>query len=119
MRADRGTTKRNMKPKSDKAATLSPEAVAEVELPDSVELYLNEIARFKLLTPQEEIDLFKRIENGRLLTLLSELYMAETGSPPTPDELTYLLLREMSRALDLLYETRAVRGFPPAVGGFA
>ncbi len=91
---------------------------AEVELPDSVELYLNEIARFKLLTPQEEVDLFKRIENGRLLTLLSELYMAEAGSPPTPDELTFLLLREMSRALELLYETRAVRGFPPS-GSFA
>ncbi len=90
----------------------------EVELPDSVELYLNEIARFKLLTPQEEIDLFKRIENGRLLTLLSELHMAETGSPPTLEELTFLLLREMSRALDLLYETRAVRGFPPP-GGLA
>ena len=27
---------------------------AEVELPDSVELYLNEIARFKLLTHQEK-----------------------------------------------------------------
>ena len=92
---------------------------SEVDLPDSVELYLNEIARFKLLTPQEEIDLFKRIENGRLLTLLSELHMAETGSPPTLDELTFLLLREMSRALDLLYETRAVRGFPPADGTFA
>jgi len=91
----------------------------EVDLPDSVELYLNEIARFKLLTPQEEIDLFKRIENGRLLTLLSELHMAETGSPPTLDELTFLLLREMNRALDLLYETRAVRGFPPAGGSFA
>ncbi len=69
---------------------------SEVELPDSVELYLNEIARFKLLTPQEEIDLFKRIESGRVINLLSELYMAETGSPPTIDELTYLLLREMT-----------------------
>ncbi len=86
---------------------------SEVELPDSVELYLNEIARFKLLTPQEEIDLFKRVENGRVLTLLSELYMAETGSPPANEELTFLLLREMSRSLDLMHETRAVRGFPP------
>ena len=101
------------------ARAASGEDHREVDLPDSVELYLNEIARFKLLTPQEEIDLFKRIENGRLLTLLSELHMAETGSPPTPDELTFLLVREMSRALNLLYDTRAVRGFPPANGTFA
>jgi RNA polymerase primary sigma factor len=99
-------------------AASSEDHRGEIELPDSVELYLNEIARFKLLTPQEEVNLFKRIENGRLLTLLSELYMAETGSPPTPDELTFLVLREMSRALELLHETRAVRGFPPS-GSFA
>ncbi len=92
---------------------VSEDARAEVELPDSVELYLNEIARFKLLTPQEEIDLFKRIENGRVLNQLSELHMAETGSPPTNEELTFLLLREMARALQLFRDApRAVRGFP-------
>jgi RNA polymerase primary sigma factor len=83
-----------------------------------VELYLNEIARFKLLTPQEEIDLFKRIENGRVLAQLSELHMAETGSPPTNEELTYLLIREMGRCLQLFRESKAVRGFPPP-GGIA
>src|ERR1700694_3345955 len=86
---------------------------SEVELPDSVELYLNEIARFKLLTPQEEIDLFKRVENGRVLNQLSELHMAETGSPPTNEQLTFLVLREMARALQLFRDTpRAVKGFP-------
>jgi RNA polymerase primary sigma factor len=89
------------------------ESRSEVELPDSVELYLNEIARFKLLTPQEEIDLFKRIENGRVLDQLSDLHMAETGSPPSNEELVFLLLREMSLALDALIETpRAIKGFP-------
>jgi RNA polymerase primary sigma factor len=91
---------------------------AEVELPDSVELYLNEIARFKLLTPQEEIDLFKRIEHGRVLTQLSERYMDETGAPPTLEELTFLLLREMERGLRFIREGRAIRGHPP-LGGLA
>jgi RNA polymerase primary sigma factor len=106
-----------MTPKSNRAAAVSQEAVAEVELPDSVELYLNEIARFKLLTPQEEVDLFKRIENGRVLTQRSEWHMEETGTPPTPEELTYLLLCEMAQGLEMLRGSRAIRGFPPP-GGF-
>ena len=103
------------------AATSKVKAVStakreEVELPDSVELYLNEIARFKLLTPQEEVDLFKRIEHGRILTLLSERYTQETGAPPTLEELTYLLVREMALGLRLLRDTAAIRGFPPEGG---
>ena len=94
------------------------EGRGEVELPDSVELYLNEIARFKLLTPQEEIDLFKRIEHGRILTHLSEQYMEDTGSPPTLDMLTYLLLLEMSDGLEMIRGSGAIRGFPPP-GGMA
>ncbi len=92
---------------------VSVDARGELELPDSVELYLNEIARFKLLTPQEEVDLFKRVENGRVLDQLNELHMAETGSPPTNEELAFLLIREMARALEAFRETpRAVKGFP-------
>ena len=94
-------------------ATATPTR-ADVELPDSVELYLNEIARFKLLTPQQEIDLFKTIEHGRAFTLLSEMHVAETDAPPTPEELTYLLIREMARSLELMIESKAVRGFPPS-----
>ncbi len=103
---------------AQRAATASAtDRRGEIELPDSVELYLNEIARFKLLTPQEEIDLFKRIENGRVLTQLSEIYMEETGDPPTQEELTYLLLREMANGLQWIRESGAVRGFPPKEGG--
>jgi RNA polymerase primary sigma factor len=89
---------------------------ADVELPDSVELYLNEIARFKLLTPREEIDLFKRIENGRVLTRLSEMYAEETGELPSDEELTFLLVREMAHGLSLIRSTKALRGFPPPGG---
>jgi RNA polymerase primary sigma factor len=97
------------KPKAKKAA--APPKRADVELPDSVELYLNEIARFKLLTPQEEVDLFKTIEHGRALTYLSELYTAEHGEPPALEELTFLLLKEMNETLDVFRNSRAVRGF--------
>ena len=88
-----------------------PPKRADVELPDSVELYLNEIARFKLLTPQEEVDLFKTIEHGRALTYLSELFTAENGEPPVLEELTFLLLREMNETLEVFRTSRAVRGF--------
>ena len=99
-------------PRTKAAAATRP----EVELPDSVELYLNEIARFKLLTPQQEVDLFKLIEHGRILNELSDIHTAETGAPPTPDELTYLLIREMSRGLSLIRESGAIRRFPPEGG---
>jgi RNA polymerase primary sigma factor len=102
-----------MATKTSKTASVATLTASEVELPDSVELYLNEIARFKLLTPQEEIDLFKRIENGRVLSLLSELHMQLTGSPPPLDELTFMVLREMSRGLEMITGSGAIRGFPP------
>jgi RNA polymerase primary sigma factor len=89
---------------------------ADVELPDSVELYLNEIARFKLLTPREEIDLFKRIENGRVLTRLSEMYAEDTGELPSDEELTFLLVRDMAHGLSLIRNSKALRGFPPPGG---
>ena len=102
-------TKAAAKPRAAKKA--APPKRADVELPDSVELYLNEIARFKLLTPQEEVDLFKTIEHGRALTYLSELFTAENGEPPVLEELTFLLLKEMNETLDVFRNTRAVRGF--------
>ncbi|MEX2160056.1 MAG: sigma-70 family RNA polymerase sigma factor [Dehalococcoidia bacterium] len=87
-------------------------STSDVELPDSVELYLNEIARFKLLTPQEEIDLFQRVEHGRILAALSNSYMEETGQPPTLEDLTFLLLCDMWDALEMLEGSGAIRGFP-------
>ena len=96
-----------------KATAKPAPARGEIELPDSVELYLNEIARFKLLTPQEEIDLFKHIEHGRILAALTELHIEESDAPPTNEELTYLLIREMSRGLEIVIDSRVIRKFPP------
>jgi RNA polymerase primary sigma factor len=99
------------------AAATAPDRRDEIELPDSVELYLNEIARFKLLTPQEEIDLFKKIENGRVLNRLSELFMEEHEKvPPTNEDLAYLLLGEMANGLSWIRESGAIRGHPPKDG---
>ena len=52
------------------------------ETPDSVELYLNEIARYKLLRPDEEVSLAKEIENGRILDELSDAFMEEHLTVP-------------------------------------
>jgi hypothetical protein len=98
-KAAKSTNGKTAKPKAARRKAKAAPARAPVELPDSVELYLNEIARFKLLTPQEEIDLFKTIEHGRAFTFLSELYTAENGEPPTTEELAYLLLKEMDETL--------------------
>jgi len=98
--------------KIERTTSRSTATASDVELPDSVELYLNEIARFKLLTPQEEIDLFKRIENGRVLNALSEQYTGETGTPPTLDELTFLLLCDIWDGIEMIGGGGAIRGFP-------
>ncbi len=88
------------------------DAVRPEEAPDAVELYLNEIATFKLLTPQQEIELFKQVENGRVLDQLSHAWTEEHGTPPDAAELTYLLIKEMLLGLSLICEARALRGFP-------
>lgn len=88
------------------------DAVQPEEAPDAVELYLNEIATFKLLTPQQEIGLFKQIENGRVLVQLSDAWTEEHGTPPNAAELTYLLIEEMLLGLSLIRETRAFKRFP-------
>jgi hypothetical protein len=105
-----------MAARAARTATVEHDGRGEVELPDSVELYLNEIARFKLLTPQEEIDLFKRIEHGRVLNQLIDFHTAEMGTPPANEELTYLLLCEMELGLYLIRDSGAIRGFPPEGG---
>ena len=112
-KAAKSTNGKATKATATKRAKAAP-ARAQVELPDSVELYLNEIARFKLLTPQEEIDLFKTIEHGRAFTFLSELYTVEHGEPPTTEELAFLLLKEMNETLGVFRKSRAIRGMDKA-----
>jgi RNA polymerase primary sigma factor len=41
-----------------------PLQVAETETDDSLQLFLNDASRYRLLTPEEEIELAKRIERG-------------------------------------------------------
>ena len=82
------------------------------ETPDSVELYLNEIARYKLLRPEEEVSLAKEIENGRILDELSDEFMEEHLTAPAPEQLTVRLLRQVRDGIGVVRRSRALKGFP-------
>src|SRR5581483_112658 len=84
-------------------ASVKPEAEEPLgETPDSVELYLNEIARYKLLRPDEEVTLAKEIENGRILDELADAYMEQHGTPPTQEQLIVCLLQDVLEGLSLV-----------------
>ena len=82
------------------------------ETPDSVELYLNEIARYKLLRPEEEVSLAKEIENGRILDELSDSFLEQHRRMPTQEQLVIRLLAEILDALSMVRRSRAIPGFP-------
>jgi RNA polymerase primary sigma factor len=94
------------------AAPVRPEEEAVGETPDSVELYLNEIARYKLLRPDEEVSLAKEIENGRILDELTDAYIEEHLNPPTPEQLTFRFLCEVYDGLGVVRRSKVLRGFP-------
>ena len=94
-------------------ASVKPEAEEPLgETPDSVELYLNEIARYKLLRPDEEVTLAKEIENGRILDELSYALTEELGTSPTTEQLTVRLLREILDGLSVVRRSRVLKGYP-------
>src|SRR5581483_6217162 len=94
-------------------ASVKPEAEEPLgETPDSVELYLNEIARYKLLRPDEEVTLAKEIENGRILDELSYALTEELGTSPTTEQLTVRLLREILDGLSVGRRSRVLKGYP-------
>jgi RNA polymerase primary sigma factor len=82
------------------------------ETPDSVELYLNEIARYKLLRPDEEVSLAKSIENGRILDEASDAFMEEHLSAPTTEQLAVRLLGDIHEGLAIVRRSRVLKGFP-------
>jgi len=88
------------------------------ETPDSVELYLNEIARYKLLRPDEEVSLAKEIENGRVLDELSDAFMEEHLTAPTTEQLAVRLLQDIHEALGVVRRSKVLKGFPQR-GGYA
>jgi RNA polymerase primary sigma factor len=99
------------RPKSVPA--VKPEAEEPLgETPDSVELYLNEIARYKLLRPDEEVSLAKQIESGRILDELSDAFMEEHLTVPTTEQLTVCLLKELLEAIGLVRRAKVLKGFP-------
>jgi RNA polymerase primary sigma factor len=82
------------------------------ETPDSVELYLNEIARYKLLRPEEEVSLAKEIENGRILDELSDAYMEQHLTVPSLEQLTAALLEQVLDGLSIVRRSKLLKGFP-------
>ena len=113
------------KPKSngddpEEAAAAAAAASAQVkheeeplgETPDSVELYLNEIARYKLLRPEEEVQLAKEIENGRILMELADAWIGTHDAAPTDEQLTVRLLEEILEALAVVRRSKVLKGYP-------
>ncbi|HXK33657.1 MAG TPA: sigma-70 family RNA polymerase sigma factor [Dehalococcoidia bacterium] len=95
------------------AAHIKPETEEAIgETPDSVELYLNEIARYKLLRPEEEVSLAKEIENGRILDEISDRFMEEHHAVPTTEQLTVCLLKEVLEAIAVVRRSKVMKGFP-------
>ena len=100
-------------PRRVAATRVKPETEEPVgETPDSVELYLNEIARYKLLRPEEEVSLAKEIENGRILDELSDAYMEEHLTPPTIEQLTVCHLRDIVEGLGVVRRSKVLKGYP-------
>jgi RNA polymerase primary sigma factor len=94
-------------------AVIKPEAEEAMgETPDSVELYLNEIARYKLLRPDEEVSLAKEIENGRILDELSDAWMEKNLTVPTIEQLIAALLVDVIDAVGMVRRTKVIKGFP-------
>jgi RNA polymerase primary sigma factor len=94
-------------------AVIKPETEEAIgETPDSVELYLNEIARYKLLRPDEEVSLAKEIENGRILDELSDAWMEKNLTVPTLEQLTVALLAELLDAVGVVRRSKLIKGFP-------
>ncbi len=95
------------------APVIKPAAEEPIgETPDSVELYLNEIARYKLLRPEEEVQLAKEIENGRILLELSDALMEEIRTVPTVEQLTVRFLAELRDGLALVRKSKVIKGMP-------
>jgi RNA polymerase primary sigma factor len=91
---------------------IKPEEESVGETPDSVELYLNEIARYKLLRPEEEVSLAKEIETGRILDELSDSYMEQHLTVPSIEQLTNALLLQVLEGIALVRRSKALKGFP-------
>ncbi|MDE3097065.1 MAG: sigma-70 family RNA polymerase sigma factor, partial [Chloroflexota bacterium] len=95
-------------------ATVKPVETEEPvgETPDSVELYLNEIARYKLLRPDEEVTLAKEIENGRVLDEIGYALTEELRQLPSTEQITIRLLRDVQDGLAMVRRSKVLKGMP-------
>ncbi|HEY8490476.1 MAG TPA: sigma-70 family RNA polymerase sigma factor [Dehalococcoidia bacterium] len=72
----------------------------EAPLPSTVQLYLDDIGRIPLLTPEEEVTLFRRIEAGRLVAAVRRELMQRHGREPETHAVVAELVRRLERGLE-------------------
>jgi len=99
---DTGTTKKRPS-KSGAAISEHPVDLSQIDMDDSISLYLKEIGRVPLLTAAEEVELAKRMERGEFATGRIE------GGVEDPIEKEYLLwvIRDGERAQEHLIKANS------------
>jgi len=65
---------------------------------DPVRMYLHEIGRVHLLTADEEKDLARKMEEGRRIKEIKQVYLQQHGRDPSATEIIITILQELSQA---------------------
>jgi len=120
---ERETEARASEPRSRTAVAAPEEEIPSVEgIPpdDSVRMYLREIGRVQLLTPEEEVELAKRLERSTILSKLQAVWdysMNELGREPRLSDVTDAIenvsdadLRADVEVIDLVTKRLLTRG---------
>jgi len=78
--------------------------LAEQEIVDDpVRMYLHEIGRVQLLTAQEEKILAKKMEEGNLLSDITQDWLQRYGRPPSASETVLTLLKKLGQASPVIH----------------
>ena len=117
----------DMWPKVDEFDLEKPEAteeVEELEVPvehleeqeasdDSVRMYLHEIGRVQLLTADNEKSLAKRMEDGRRIGELKQMWAQTYGTQPTATEIGLTMLKGLGQSLEIIRLLEKQLGLKP------
>ncbi len=87
-----------------------PEALAGPD--DLVRMYLQEIARVRLLTAADERTLARNLDGGKHLQALEKEFADQEGRPPQPWEITRVLLHRVAIAASLVEALGEHLGLP-------